>query len=176
MKDERKNTATGAYEWLETVCCCLAAILFVFLFCIKTYTVSGNSMVPTLRAGDDLLVLSALYTPKAGDIVVLEETEELNEALIKRVVALEGETVDIDASGQLTVDGTPFGDSHTELNLKGDISFPLIVPEGCIFVLGDNRGSSLDSRYAIVGCPRTESVIGKAVFRYSPADSFGGIE
>jgi len=176
VKDERKNTATGAYEWLETICSCLAVILFAFLFCVKTYTVSGNSMDPTLKAGDDLLVLSALYTPKAGDIVVLEETEELNEALIKRVVALGGQTVDINSNGELTVDGELFGTEHTELNLKGDIGFPLAVPEGCIFVMGDNRGSSLDSRYAVVGCPRVESVIGKAVFRYSPADSFGGIE
>ncbi len=175
--DERNNLARGAYEWLDTLATCFAFLMLVFFFVVKTYTVSGDSMYPTLEDGSSMLVLSAAYSPEQGDIVVLEHAGGADRSLVKRVVATGGQTVHIDDSGLLTVDGEPFLLGHTmgEENLMGDVSFPLTVPEGHIFVLGDNRAVSLDSRYLSIGCPAEESVVGKAFFVYSPSHLFGGV-
>ena len=107
--DERNNLARGAYEWLDTLATCFAFLMLVFFFVVKTYTVSGDSMYPTLEDGSSMLVLSAAYSPEQGDIVVLEHAGGADRSLVKRVVATGGQTVHIDDSGLLTVDGAIAG-------------------------------------------------------------------
>ena len=161
------------YEWVQALVCSVLAVVLLFTFVIRLIGVDGHSMVPTLQDGDRLLVLSSLlYDDYAyGDIVVLRKSEFLEEPIVKRVIATEGQTVDIDfESGSVYVDGTLLDESYVnELTfLQEGTEFPLTVPEGCIFVMGDNRNHSSDSRDARLGTVDTRYVIGKAVFLAFP--------
>lgn len=161
------------YEWVQALVCSVLAVVLLFTFVIRLIGVDGHSMVPTLQDGDRLLVLSSLlYDDYAyGDIVVLRKSEFLEEPIVKRVIATEGQTVDIDfESGSVYVDGTLLDEPYVnELTfLQEGTEFPLTVPEGCIFVMGDNRNHSSDSRDARLGTVDTRYVIGKAVFLAFP--------
>ena len=161
------------YEWVQALVCSVLAVVLLFTFVIRLIGVDGHSMVPTLQDGDRLLVLSSLlYDDYAyGDIVVLRKSEFLEEPIVKRVIATEGQTVDIDfESGSVYVDGTLLDEPYVnELTfLQEGTEFPLTVPEGCIFVMGDNRNPSSDSRDARLGTVDTRYVIGKAVFLAFP--------
>ncbi len=161
------------YEWVQALVCSVLAVVLLFTFVIRLIGVDGHSMVPTLQDGDRLLVLSSLlYDDYAyGDIVVLRKSEFLEEPIVKRVIATEGQTVDIDfESGSVYVDGTLLDEPYVnELTfLQEGTEFPLTVPDGCIFVMGDNRNHSSDSRDARLGTVDTRYVIGKAVFLAFP--------
>ena len=161
------------YEWVQALVCSVLAVVLLFTFVIRLIGVDGHSMVPTLQDGDRLLVLSSLlYDDYAyGEIVVLRKSEFLEEPIVKRVIATEGQTVDIDfESGSVYVDGTLLDEPYVnELTfLQEGTEFPLTVPEGCIFVMGDNRNHSSDSRDARLGTVDTRYVIGKAVFLAFP--------
>ena len=161
------------YEWVQALVCSVLAVVLLFTFVIRLIGVDGHSMVPTLQDGDRLLVLSSLlYDDYAyGDIVVLRKSEFLEEPIVKRVIATEGQTVDIDfESGSVYVDGTLLDEPYVnELTfLQEGTEFPLTVPEGCVFVMGDNRNHSSDSRDARLGTVDTRYVIGKAVFLAFP--------
>ena len=161
------------YEWVQALVCSVLAVVLLFTFVIRLIGVDGHSMVPTLQDGDRLLVLSSLLYDDYvyGDIVVLRKAEFLEEPIVKRVIATEGQTVDIDfESGSVYVDGTLLDEPYVnELTfLQEGTEFPLTVPEGCIFVMGDNRNHSSDSRDARLGTVDTRYVIGKAVFLAFP--------
>ena len=168
-----KQEGRDLYEWVQALVCSVLAVVLLFTFVIRLIGVDGHSMVPTLQDGDRLLVLSSLlYDDYAyGDIVVLRKAEFLEEPIVKRVIATAGQTVDIDFStGTVYVDGTALEEPYiNELNfLEEGTEFPLTVPEGCIFVMGDNRNHSSDSRDARLGTVDTRYVIGKAVFLAFP--------
>ncbi|MEG0912974.1 MAG: signal peptidase I [Oscillospiraceae bacterium] len=154
------------YEWAESILFSLAVVLLIFTFALKTYMVSGPSMYPTLDSGERVFVYGLFYQPKQGDIVVIDSNNNLNEPIVKRVVATGGQTVDIDAnSGEVMVDDTAF-DTPIKAsfdNLNGNIIFPVVVPDGYIFVMGDNRADSLDSRYSELGFVNSKSVLGKKI-------------
>ena len=161
------------YEWVQALVCSVLAVVLLFTFVIRLIGVDGHSMVPTLQDGDRLLVLSSLLYDDYvyGDIVVLRKAEFLEEPIVKRVIATEGQTVDIDfESGSVYVDGALLDEPYiNELTfLQEGTEFPLTVPEGCIFVMGDNRNHSSDSRDARLGTVDTRYVIGKAVFLAFP--------
>ena len=127
------------------------------------------------------------YTPKNGDIVVISRNidnsvdEESSAPIIKRIIATEGQTVDIDfEQGIVFVDGVALDEPYTRTptNLKYDIEFPVLVDDGCVFVLGDNRNDSRDSRSSLIGnngMIDTRYILGKAVFRILPFDKIGGL-
>ena len=145
----------------------------LFTFVIRLIGVDGHSMVPTLQHGDRLLVLnSMLYDDyKCGDIVVLRKDTFLQDPIVKRVIATEGQKVDIDfANGCVYVDDEHLTEDYiNELTfLEEGTEFPLTVPEGSIFVLGDNRNRSTDSRDSRIGTIDRRNVIGKAVFLAFP--------
>ena len=147
------------YEWMQALVCSVLVVVLLFTFVVRLIGVDGHSMVPTLQDGDRLLVLnSILYDDyQYGDIVVLRKESFLAEPIVKRVIATGGQTVDIDfETGSVYVDG--------EL-LKEDY---MTVPEGSIFVMGDNRNNSNDSRDYRLGTVDTRYVIGKAVFLAFP--------
>ena len=152
----------------------LTGILLVFLLLFRVMVVSGPSMNQTLVHGDYLLLLNnVFYTePKQGDIIVAAKDSFKNaEPIIKRVIATEGQWVDIDfEKGIVIVNGTPLDEPYTNTptNLYEGVQFPLLVAEGCIFVMGDNRNESKDSRSPEIGQIDKREVLGKAFFLFLP--------
>ena len=161
------------YEWMQALVCSVLVVVLLFTFVVRLIGVDGHSMVPTLQDGDRLLVLnSILYDDyQYGDIVVLRKESFLAEPIVKRVIATGGQTVDIDfETGSVYVDGELLKEDYiNELTfLEEGTEFPLTVPEGSIFVMGDNRAQSNDSRDYRLGTVDTRYVIGKAVFLAFP--------
>ena len=172
------------YEWLEEIVIALTLVVLVFTFLFRVVTVTGESMLPNFVEGQKLIVTNLGHSVEQGTVVVA--TNVLSEPIIKRVIATEGQTVDIDyETGTVYVDGEPV--DETLFGLENGITtrpysmleamvFPQTVPEGCVFVLGDNRSVSKDSRYTEVGMVDTRHILGEAVFTLYPFDRFGAIE
>ncbi len=168
-KKRVKKDKLNVFEVFGAVVAALVTITFVFLFCFRVFSVEGSSMTPTLQPGDKVCVSTVGYTPTQGDIIVLSGTEGLNKPIIKRVIAVEGDKVDINfTTGIVTVNGKEEHYSDDLTTQQKDIAFPLQVPEGTVFVLGDNRALSLDSRSSEVGCVDERQVVGKVLFRFLP--------
>ena len=168
-----KEEGRDLYEWAQALVCSVLAVVLLFTFVIRLIGVDGHSMVPTLQDGDRLLVLNAMLDSdyQYGDIVVLRKDTFLEEPIVKRVIATEGQTVDIDfVSGAVYVDGELQEEDYINepTYVEEGTEFPLTVPEGSIFVMGDNRNHSSDSRSSDLGTVDTRYVIGKAVFLLFP--------
>lgn len=188
---KRKNSAASGAKtlllYLHDFVYLLGIILVVLLVCFRIVVVSGPSMRQTLLDGDSLLLLTRTFyrTPQQGDIVVISKASYDNgEPIVKRVIATENQWVDIDfAEGvvyvgdkkdQLKALDEPY--VNTPTNLFEGISFPCQVPEGCIFVMGDNRNESKDSRSPEIGMIDTREVLGKAIFLFFPGTDGGTSE
>ena len=159
----------------------LAVVLILFLLCFRVVVVSGESMENTLKDGDYLLLLGNILVDKYeyGDIIVAAREGTLNgNPIVKRVIATEGQTVDIDFDiGVVYVDGVPLQEPYTKTltELPNGVIFPLVVEEGHIFVLGDNRNNSKDSRDPEIGQIDIREVLGKAIFLMLPGTSHGNL-
>lgn len=168
----------GLFEWAETIVVSLAVILLVFTFLIHTNTVVGSSMYPTLTQGDRLLVSDLGYEPAMGDIVIICKKTFRESPVVKRVIAVGGQTVDIDfETHEVFVDGRKLDEPYINEPTARfyDVTFPLTVPEGSVFVMGDNRNASDDSRDSALGCVDTRYIQGKVIWRYWPIASFGAV-
>ena len=170
---QKKEEGRDLYEWTQALVCSVLAVVLLFTFVVRLIGVDGHSMVPTLQDGDRLLVLNSLWDSdyEYGDIVVLRKESFLEEPIVKRVIATEGQTVDIDfASGSVYVDGELLEEDYINepTYVEEGTQFPLTVPEGSIFVMGDNRNHSSDSRSSDLGTVDIRYVIGKAVFLLFP--------
>ena len=172
---------------LETMLVSVFTILLVFSYLMRPVTVDGSSMVPTLYDTDRLVMFRLLYSPHRGDVVVVNDHGghvfsgeqvvdsgySLDECIIKRVIAVAGQEVYIDETqGQLYVDGELQNEPYiNELTYTNDHAFayPITIPEGYVFVMGDNRNHSTDSRSAAVGLVDKNDVMGRAFFRYHAA-------
>lgn len=163
------------FVWLQALMMCLVALIVIFTFCGRVVGVSGDSMYPTLHDGDMLLLRSAGYTPKQGDIVVLNKRSGVfSEPIVKRIIAVGGQTVSIDyEAGTVTVDGQVLEDDYTAERMV----FPsdpyltiqeVTVPEGSVFVMGDNRNHSSDSRDQRLGTVDERYILGQAVMVFFP--------
>lgn len=158
----------------------LAAIMLVFVLLFRIVIVDGTSMNQTLLHGDYLLLLGNLLyqEPEQGDIVVIsKDSFDDGAPIVKRVIATGGQTVDIDFdSGIVYVDGIALDEPYTNTptNTNGGMTFPLKVDEGCVFVMGDNRNKSKDSRYLEIGQVDEREILGKAVFLILPGDGGDG--
>ena len=175
---QKKEEGRDLYEWTQALVCSVLAVVLLFTFVVRLIGVDGHSMVPTLQDGDRLLVLNSLWDSdyEYGDIVVLRKESFLEEPIVKRVIATEGQTVDIDfASGSVYVDGELLEEDYINepTYVEEGTQFPLTVPEGSIFVMGDNRNHSSDSRSSDLGTVDTRYVIGKAVFLLFPGADEG---
>ena len=178
---EKRNTKERKLNWKQLIVLylhdwlfLLIAIFLLFLLLFRVIVVSGDSMYATLWDGDYLLLLSNTFyhEPKQGDVVVIsKESFDDGKPIIKRVIATEGQTVDIDFDqGIVYVDGQALREDYTH-NLttrEEGMHFPLVVEDDCIFVLGDNRGVSLDSRSPEIGQIDKREVLGKAIFLMLP--------
>lgn len=164
-------------EWVKALLSAAVIVAVIFGIFLKPVQVVGSSMEPTLHEGDRLIVWKFCYEPKHGDPIILSEHTGLNEALVKRVIATEGQTVDITDDGYVVVDGEELIEMYTASLIDeakhGDHDYPVTVPEGCIFVLGDNRNHSSDSRSSEIGFVDEDEVIGKVVLRILPFDRIG---
>ena len=175
VQDREESRRKTVLLYLHDFVFWLTGILLIFLLLFRVVVVSGPSMNRTLLNGDYLLLLNnVLYTqPEQGDIVVVsKDSYHDGEPIIKRVIAMEGQWVDIDfEAGVVYVDGKALDEPYvnTPTNLHEGIEFPLMVEEGCIFVMGDNRNESLDSRSPEIGQVDKREVLGKAIFLFLPA-------
>lgn len=167
-----KNRFWGfIYDWLDSLIYAIILILIIFAFIFRVVGVNGDSMNPTLNSGDWLTVSAITDELETGDIVVITQPNSLNEPLIKRVIAKGGDTINIDfIEGTVTVNGVtlyePYIAEATERS--GDFVYPLEIPEGYVFVMGDNRNNSLDSRFRTVGLIDERYVLGVAQVRLFP--------
>lgn len=178
MDQRRREKNTAMLEWFDALIMALVIVLVVLLFVVRTVNVDGVSMVPTLQNGDQLLARSLLYTPARGDIVVVDGYTNYGEPLVKRVIGLGGDTVDIDfETGEVRVNGNLLEEPYLNgpTTRKWDVEFPLVVPEGYLFLMGDNRPDSLDSRNSGIGFIDERDILGEVIFRILPVESFGAV-
>lgn len=187
-------TLNDILDIVESAIAVILVVVMFYTYIIRIAVVDGRSMSPTLETDDKLIVRSIGYTPEDGDIVVINnqnthlisesgkvvEGEGLEKRIIKRIIATGGQTIDIDfESGAVTVDGRQLEENYiSEPTTRNEYAFtyPLTVPEGYVFVMGDNRNLSMDSRHPEIGLVPEESIIGEAVFRFYPFGKFGGID
>ncbi len=188
--EEKDTLACQVIEWVEVVAIAIIAVVIIFSLLFRVATISGDSMMNTLIHNDKVIITNLGYEAKQGDIVVISRNAEnsldaqtlANEPIIKRVIAVGGQTVNIDfQQGIVYVDGVALEENYirTPTVDKGDVQFPLYIPEGSIFVLGDNRAKSLDSRYSQIGnggIIDERYVLGHAVFRLFPFDKIGRLD
>lgn len=187
-KEPPKNRVGDVLDWTACFVYAIAAVLVLNLFFIRSITVSGDSMNDTLIDNDKVIATNFMYTPKYGDIVIVEAdklmiqgTAVYGEAIIKRVIATEGDTVRIDTDNGVVYRN---GEALEEDYIKEHMTKPMgvgwmesnedyIVPENCVFVMGDNRNNSNDSRnMSAVGFVDKNFIMGKAFVRYAPFSSF----
>lgn len=154
------------YDWIYCLLFALVVCVVLFAFVFHAIDVVGSSMVPTLHNGDKMLVSGLFYKPKAGDVIVFKKNEyDPNKALVKRVIATEGQEINMDfANGIVYIDGEAIAEPYiNELTYnKLDFIGPKTVPEGCVFVMGDNRNASVDSRKSEIGMLDTRLILGRA--------------
>ena len=175
----KREKYRGRYKRLlrgtvSTVLVVIAAVVLISNLLLPILRIYGSSMSPTLTNGD--IVAAMRYgSYERGDIVAFYYNEQI---LVKRIIGLPGEMVDIDADGNVSIDGEPLDEPYlTEKSLgECDIELPYQVPEGRYFVMGDNRGVSSDSRSSQVGCIAEERIIGELIFTLWPLSEFGTIE
>ena len=139
-------------EWYEALISAALVLVLVFSFFFRIIQVDGESMVPTLDNGDKLIVWGAGYEPQRGDVVIVDSYTSYGKPLVKRVIAKGGDPIRI------------------------DVEFPYTVPEGTVFVMGDNRNASLDSRSSYVGCIDERDILGKVLLCFLPFSDFGVVK
>lgn len=173
---QKRNTKREAYDWIESIVFALVFMVLLFTFIGRVISVDGHSMEPTLSDQDRLISSRLFFTPSYGDIVVITQPNSINEPLIKRVIATEGQTIDIDFdAGIVTVDGKEISEPYIleKTYLSYDMQFPQTVPKGHVFTMGDNRNGSWDSRDTKVGMVDQRYILGRVVYRIAPFGTTG---
>ena len=180
-EEEKEGSGEGLlYCWAQALIAAVVGVVLLFTFAVRLIGVSGPSMQDTLYTGDRLLVLNAMFCDfKAGDVVVINDYNaepQLNETLVKRIVAVGGQTVDIDFyTGVVYVDGQALDEPYTKeatYTAEGT-EFPLTLAEDEVFVMGDNRNHSSDSRDSRIGLIDERYIMGRTFFRLAPLDEIG---
>ncbi|MEE1198798.1 MAG: signal peptidase I [Acutalibacteraceae bacterium] len=187
--NEKSTFKADFFDWLEILVTAIVLLVVLFTFIFKVVTIDGPSMENTLHNGERIVISNIGADAKSGDIVVISRNQnnivsdtDAAAPIIKRVIATEGQIVDIDfETGVVYVDGVALDESYvkTPTNVKFDINFPVSVPEDCVFVLGDNRNNSTDSRSSLIGdhgMIDKRYILGKVVLRVLPFDKFGRVE
>lgn len=173
------------FEWVESIITALILVILIFTFFFRIVTVQGSSMYPNLQDKYRLILSSFLYQPKQNDVVVITHTNGLTEPIIKRVIAVAGQKVNIDyKKGIVYVDGKALDESayikngitHKPNTSEPLLTLPQTVPAGHVFVLGDNRSVSEDSRFTAVGMVEAKYILGKAEIIVFPFNHVGKVK
>ncbi len=168
------------YFWAQALVFALIVLVLINVLLFRVSGVDGSSMYPTLEHGDQVLMRIVGYNePEHGDVVVVVAPNFKQDPLVKRVIAVGGDTLDIDrATGTVILNGVPLDEPYINEAIAefGSMDYPVLVPEDHVFVMGDNRNRSSDSRYVEIGMLPNEYVIGKVFLRIWPLSSIGGIE
>lgn len=191
VNDNSESVKVFVFDWLDVLVHAIVAVVICFSFFFRIATIDGPSMRDTLQDGEKVIITNLFYEPKVGDIVVISRNKENsvftektndNTPIIKRIIATEGQEVNINfVTGIVSVDGVQLDEPYTltPTNRSFDVKFPLIVDEGCVFVLGDNRNDSKDSRSSEIGndgMVDTRYILGHAIYRVFPFDKIGKID
>lgn len=182
MEENLKNINSKKADFfseLETSMITFVAVILIFVFIIAPSGVKQSSMFPTLHDGDGVLIYQFMYKPKCGDIIVSTQPNFINHILVKRVIATEGQTVDIDpVAHKVFVDGKELDESYIlePIRTAGDIEYPITIPKNKIFAMGDNRNGSMDSRDLRIGLIDERYIKGKVFFRFWPFKRFGVVK
>lgn len=192
------NTETereqGLYGWIQTALESVMAAFLILIFLFNVSTVVGSSMEPTMSEGDKVIISNLFYVPHYGDVVAIwsenlpgKDENKSGEMIVKRIIGLEGDIIDIDpGTGTVYRNGEAVEEDYIKEKISpenlGNAEFPLVVDEGCVFVLGDNRNHSFDSRYVndgsltfYVGCVDVRCISGRVIFRVFPFDRIGAV-
>ncbi len=174
-----QTVSSYLYTWLQPVLFALAVLILASTFLGRPIRVDGSSMVPTFHDGDMLILQSAFYTPKAGDVVVLTQRSYSSTPIVKRIIATGGQTVDIDYdTSTVYVDGVAIDEPYLGEPMRTPTwtaNDHIEVPEGSLCVLGDNRNNSTDSRSPLIGTVDQRCVLGRAVWVLLPFQDFGRV-
>lgn len=163
-KKREADNSMEIYDWVQCIISALICGILLFMFAGRVIGVSGTSMLPTLMHGDRAIISNLFYTPSYGDIVIIQKDSFDDEPIVKRIIATEGQTVDIDfESGIVYVDDMPLDETYTNSLTFSTLDFSgkVTVPKNCVFVLGDNRNASNDSRDSRIGMVDQRCIIGK---------------
>ena len=181
-KEDTAGWAGDLFTWLQALTFALVIIMIVFTFFARIIGVDGHSMEPTLQDRDMLLLQCAGYEPRQGDVVVLHKSfSTTGEPIVKRVIAVGGQSVHIDYdTSTVYVDGEPVDDSYLGETMVQPGSSTMQgtdwdIPEGSVFVMGDNRNNSSDSREESLGPVENQYVLGRALVVLFPFSHFGSI-
>jgi len=169
------------FEWGQALVSAITLFIMIFAFVVRIIGVEQHSMEPTLSEGDKMLVSNLFYTPKHGDIIMftkkgLSLAGAGDSPLVKRVIAVGGDTIDINfGTREVFINGRVIDEPYIrELTAKrDDVEFPLVVPKGHVFVMGDNRNQSLDSRSSRVGLVDNRYILGRVYMRIFPFNNIG---
>lgn len=192
---KRVSFFSELFDWVESTLFGVIGVMLVFTFLVRVTTVDGDSMLPTLQNENRLLISDLAYTPDYGDIVILQanglinDNGEYGKPIVKRVIGLPGDTIDISfTEGIVYRNGEPlairytdagktiYEESYTINSLtteREDFREAVTIPEGQVFVMGDNRNNSTDSRSARVGLVNQNYIVGRAIFRITPFSEIG---
>ena len=167
----------SAFELVDAMLTGVIIAVVIFSFVIMRNSVSGTSMLPTLQDKDEIIVYHLFYQPKKGDIVIVNDPYEQGKHLVKRVIALEGDKLQIDFENSLIyVNNERLNEPYIyeqEMLRKPDWDIPEIIPENCVFIMGDNRNNSRDSRFSSVKLINKENILGKVMCVIWPFNRLG---
>ena len=180
-EQEKRAPGSALLDWAQSIVFSVIPMVLIFAFLARTTGVVGSSMIPTLEEKDRLVISRLFYTPKKGDIVVISKRSELfPDSIIKRVIATEGQTIRFNFdTGEVWVDGALLEEDYiaeatrTREDLQSGVDY--IVPENCVFVMGDNRNRSSDSRKSEIGMVDTRHILGRVLIRILPITKFGKV-
>ena len=192
QSDKKTPLIHSVYDFLELLVISICIVFIIFTFSVRLCRVNGPSMENTLYSGEMLLTSDLFYTPTAGDVIVFHQTSEVNpkynELIVKRIIATEGQFVRVVSNGVYVSDDDIFDESDRldesqyaymdigyMLNYYSALDKVFEVPEGCLFVMGDNRNHSADSRDPDISFVDTRRVVGKVVLRLTPLSRFGTV-
>ncbi len=175
-KTEVGHAGMELYDWLQCIVSAVLCGILIFVFIGRITGIDGTSMLNTLHNKDIVVMSNLLYTPRYGDIVIIE-TDAFDKPLVKRVIATEGQSIDMDfETGDVMIDGKVIVENYIRepTTMQLDFEGPQTVPEGCVFVMGDNRNASSDSRDERVGMIDTREILGKVLFLIIPGKEESG--
>lgn len=175
----KKISMKDIYETAECIIIAFVVIAALILFVFRSVSVYGDSMLPNMHDGDRLITTNFLYTPDKGDVVVVDKNTNYGKPLIKRVIATEGDKIFIDYStGDVYVNDEKLSEEYIyeKIAVQEKENINMVVPKGYVFVMGDNRNDSLDSRDPAIGLVNEKNILGKALLQIYPLSDIGVVK